>query len=143
MYGRVTVELRHLTRLAQFAAWASLALIAYLTLMRVGLVYSIYYKFAPLLLHIGMGEFATLEHLVVFALFGSLLCAAYPRHILLVCCIVFVSAVALELMQTLTPDRHGTLRDAVEKIAGGACGIFITKAVLDFWYQKNVLRTDA
>jgi len=32
--------------------------------------------------------------------------------------------VLLEYLQTLTPDRHGTLVDASEKIIGGVLGIF-------------------
>jgi hypothetical protein len=30
----------------------------------------------------------------------------------------------------LTPDRHGTLVDAFEKIVGGALGIFAARATL-------------
>ena len=39
------------------------------------------------------------------------------------CLIVLGSAVVLEFVQLLTPDRHGRIPDAVEKIAGGAVGI--------------------
>jgi hypothetical protein len=59
----------------------------------------------------------------------------------MVCCVVFGSAITLELMQTLTPDRHGTLLDALEKIAGGACGILIAKAVLNFWNQRRPVQS--
>jgi hypothetical protein len=34
-------------------------------------------------------------------------CAAYPRHIVLVCLIVLGSAAVLEILQLLTSDRHG------------------------------------
>jgi VanZ family protein len=82
-----------------------------------------------------MRTFAHFEHVIVFAFFGAIFCAAYPRRIYLVCCIVFGSAVALELLQTMTPDRHGTLVDALEKMAGGGCGIFFTKGLLNFWHR--------
>jgi hypothetical protein len=38
----------------------------------------------------------------------------------------------LEYLQTLTPDRHGTLVDAFEKIGGGAFGICAAKITLYF-----------
>ena len=90
----------------------------------------IYYKLAPMLLRPGMTTYALFEHIIAFAVLGALFCFAYPRHIAFVCAIVFGSAVLLEFLQTLTPDRHGTLVDAIEKIAGGACGIIFAKIVL-------------
>jgi len=131
------MKIRHLTRFAQLAAWTAIAVIAYFTLTRVNSVYSIYYKMSPLLLHLGMKKFAAVEHVVAFAVFGALFYAAYPKHLVMVCCIVLGSAIALELLQMITPDRHGTLLDALEKMVGGACGVFITRAVLDFWYRKR------
>jgi hypothetical protein len=53
-----------------------------------------------------------------------------------VCSVVFTTAAVLEYLQTLTPDRHGTLFDASEKIVGGALGIFAVRAALRFW-NKN------
>jgi hypothetical protein len=41
----------------------------------------------------------------------------------MVCLIVIGSAITFELLQTLTPDRHGTLSDASEKIVAGCAGI--------------------
>jgi len=46
-------------------------------------------------------------------------------------------AVILELAQTLTPDRHGTLIDALEKMAGGVTGIVLTKIVQRQWLAKR------
>jgi VanZ family protein len=136
------MEVRHFTRWAQLVAWASIAVIAYLTMTRVSLVYAIYYDLSPMLLHLGMKKFAAIEHFVAFALFGALLYAAYPKRVLMVFCVVFGSAITLELMQTLTPDRHGTLLDALEKIAGGACGILIAKAALNLWNQRRPVQSD-
>jgi uncharacterized membrane protein YoaK (UPF0700 family) len=82
-----------------------------------------------------------LQHLAAFGALGVLFCLAYPRHTPLVCLIVLGSALALELMQVLTPDRHGRVRDAIEKLSGGAAGILVGRALLHFeqarrWFQK-------
>jgi hypothetical protein len=123
------------------AAWASAALLAYATLTHVGFVYSIYYRLAPLLMWPAMRSYAHVEHVIAFAIFGALFSFAYPKHIIFVCCAVFLSAVSLEFLQTLTPDRHGTLIDAFEKIVGGALGIFATHVILGFarsgrWFRN-------
>jgi hypothetical protein len=119
------------------AAWASVALLAYGTLTHVGFAYSIYYKLAPFLMRPAMRHYALVEHVVAFAIFGALFSFAYPKRIIFTCCIVFVSAVILEYLQTLTPDRHGTLLDASEKIVGGALGIFAAGAALRLWNRKR------
>jgi VanZ family protein len=58
-----------------------------------------------------------------------------------VCLIVLGSAVLLEIVQLLTPDRHGRIQDAIEKIAGGVVGIVAARAILSFeqanrWFQN-------
>jgi VanZ family protein len=65
-----------------------------------------------------MRNYAHFEHLISFAVVGVLFSLAYPRRTILVCCIVFGGAALLEFLQTLTPDRHGTRADALEKMAG-------------------------
>ena len=117
------------------AAWASIVAIAYATLTDIGFVYSIYYKLSPLLMRPRMRTYDHFEHLIAFAIFGGLFAFAYPRHLILVCSIVFISAVALEYLQTLTPDRHGRLVDAFEKVVGGAFGIFAAHAIL--WFTQS------
>ena len=64
--------------------------------------------------------YAHFVHVVAFAVVGALFAFAYPGRLLVVSCIVIGGAALLELAQTLTPDRHGTLMDALDKIAGGA-----------------------
>ena len=112
----------HVTKLIRIAAWVAILAIAYATLTRVGFVYAIYFKLAPLLRGPAMHTFAHYEHVIAFALVGALFAFAYPKRLLLICGIVLGGAALLEIAQTLTPDRHGTLIDAVEKIAGGAAG---------------------
>ena len=110
-------------KLITATAWVAIIVVAYATLTKVGFVYAIYFKLAPYLRQPEMQTYAHFEHIMAFALLGALFAFAYPKRLLLVCCIVLGGAVLLEIAQTLTPDRHGTLIDALEKIAGGAVGI--------------------
>jgi VanZ family protein len=125
------------SRLAQLMAWASMAFIAYATLTRVGFVYAIYYKLAPFLMHIGIRKYAAIEHFVAFAVFGALFSIAYPKRVVTICCVVFGAAIVLELAQTMTPDRHGTVIDAIQKVSGGAFGILAAKLSLYFWHRRH------
>src|ERR1700704_4874002 len=123
---------KNIFRLITAAAWVSIIAITYATLAHVGFVYSIYYKLSPILMRPEMRTYAHLEHIIAFAVVGALFSFAYPRRTILVCCIVFGGAALLEILQTLTPDRHGTLVDALEKMAGGAAGIFLARSILQF-----------
>jgi VanZ family protein len=89
------------------------------------------------LLNIGIRKYAAVEHFVAFAVLGALFCCAYPKRVWMICFIVFGSAIALELFQTMTPDRHGTVVDALQKISGGAFGIFAAKATLNSGHQRK------
>jgi VanZ like family len=124
-------------RLIAVSAWASLAFIAYANLTRVDFVYAIYFKLSPILEHPAVRRYAFFEHFIAFAFFGAALFFAYPRRLIFVCCVVFCSAVVLEVMQTLTPDRHGTLVDASQKLAGGAFGIFVSRCIFILWDRKR------
>lgn len=109
------------------AAWITVIAIAYATLTHVELVYGIYFKLSPYLLHPAMRTYAHFEHIAAFFFLGVLFAFAYPRRPILICCIVFGVALILELLQTITPDRHGTIIDAFEKLGGGAAGILIAR----------------
>jgi hypothetical protein len=90
------------------AAWTSLAFIAYATL-------------SPLNerpeLHTDL--FSHLDQYLAYAVAGSLFGLAYPRQTFFVCILVLGSAVLLELLQLLTPDRHARVIDAVRKSLAG------------------------
>jgi uncharacterized membrane protein HdeD (DUF308 family) len=108
-------------------AWACLAFIVFATI-------------SPLKDRPTLPISGDLEHIGAFAVLGGLFCLAYPRHTVLVCVIVLGSAALLEMVQLLTPDRHGRLLDAMEKVAGGAIGIIAGRAILYFeqasrWFQ--------
>jgi VanZ family protein len=122
-------------KLVIIAAWASILALAFATLTQVGFVYSIYYELAPFLMRPGMRFYGHFVHVIGFAVLGALFAFAYPRRVIFVCSIVLISAVALEYLQTLTPDRHGRLVDAFEKLAGGALGISAAHAIL--WFAQN------
>ena len=118
---------RRTTQFAIAAAWIAVIAIAYATLTHVGFVYAIYFKLTPYLMRPAMQTYAHFEHAIAFAILGALFGFAYPRRLILVCVIVFGAAALLEIMQTMTPDRHGTWIDALEKMAGGAAGITIAR----------------
>ena len=100
-------------------AWVSLAIVTYVTL-------------GPLQQRPHAFSSAALERLAAFAFLGFMFLIAYPRRLALVCSLVLGSAGLLEFLQTLTPDRHGRLIDAFEKIVGGSVGIFAASVVLHF-----------
>lgn len=108
-----------LQRLFAIAAWGLLCFIAYATL-------------SPIQTRPTLPTSTSLEHFAAFAGLGVLFCLAYPRQFVLVWLIVLGSALALEIMQLLTPDRHGRIQDALEKMAGGGAGILIGRAFLHF-----------
>lgn len=128
---------RRISWLVMAAAWIAVIAIAYATLTHVGFVYAIYFKLSPFLMRPAMQTYAHFEHVIAFAIVGALFGFAYPRHLILVCGIVFGAAAMLEILQTLTPDRHGTLIDALEKMAGGAAGITFARTVRRFWSAKD------
>jgi hypothetical protein len=106
-------------KLLKFAAWAGLCVIAYSTLSPLG--------DRPILL-----TSSKPEHLAAFAILGTLFCLGYPRRTVAVLLIVLGSAALLELLQFLTPDRHARTLDALQKMAGGAAGVFAGRVVLRF-----------
>jgi VanZ family protein len=122
------------------AAWASILALAFATLTHVGFMYSIYYKLAPFLMRPAMRLYGHFSHVIGFAVLGALFILAYPRRVIFVCSIILISAFALEYLQTLTPDRHGRLVDAFEKVAGGALGILAAYAILWFTQSRRRFR---
>ncbi|RYE09884.1 MAG: hypothetical protein EOP22_07585 [Hyphomicrobiales bacterium] len=64
-----------------------------------------------------------LERAAALALIGFVFALAYPRHIWLVALVVLGSTVLLELLQLLSPSRHGRLIDVAVKLTGGGIGI--------------------
>lgn len=98
---------------SRVASWSSLALIAAATLSPLALRPHLFPVHA--------------EHFAAFAVIGVLFCLAYPRQTFLTCAIVLGAAALLELLQLLTPDRHGRMSDLVFKLAGAMAGIVVGK----------------
>ena len=133
---------RRPTRLAKVAAWIAVIAIAYATLTHVGFVYAFYFRLSPFLMHPAMRTYAHFEHVIAFAFLAALFGFAYPRRPILVLCIVFGAAALLEILQTMTPDRHGTLIDALEKMAGGGVGMLFVRIVQRVVGQESRVLTD-
>ena len=123
------------------AAWASLAAVVYATLSKLELIYRLYYLLAPFLNYPSMRTYATIEHLVAYGVVGMLFCALYPRSLLRVCFFLFLFIVGLEVLQTFTPDRHGSSRDAIEKMIGAVTGAVLMTAALRWKRTKRVRPT--
>lgn len=96
--------------LLRIAAWLCLAFIAMATLSPLG--------FRPT-----TGWPPSIERFLAFALVGGLFAMAYPRYILLAAVVVLGAAALFEVLQVLTPSRHGRVFDAAVKFAGGSFGL--------------------
>jgi VanZ family protein len=125
---QVGYDTRMLHKLIGLAAWGLLAFIAYATI-------------SPIQDRPTWATSTGFEHLAAFAVLGALFSLAYPRQVVLVCLIVLGSAVLLEILQLLTPDRRGRIPDAIEKMTGGVVGIAVGQAILFFgratsWLQN-------
>ena len=125
-----------LRQLIVVAAWLSLAVMAYATLSRASLVYHLYYTLAPFLDHPSMRTYARFEHVLAYMVVGALFAVVYPRSMWRVCLLLCLGIACLEALQNLTPDRHGTLRDAIEKMAGGMWGVFLARLAL-LWVRAK------
>lgn len=95
------------------AGWLVLAIIAFATLLPI--------QDRPVLTDPQVERFAA------FAVLGFTFGLAYPNRLFVVVAIVLGSAVGLELLQLLTPDRHGQVIDAAFKALGGICGITVSQ----------------
>jgi VanZ family protein len=116
-------------RLCLVAGWLTLAFIVYATLSPL--------EDRPVLAS------PQLEHFAAFALMGIAFSLGYPKRTLLILVITIGSAFTLEVLQLLTPDRHGRVLDALVKVAGGSCGIGIGHLGLFFGAQINRTRVSS
>lgn len=117
-------EGRIFQRAVLIAAWIFAVFLAYATLCPIG--------HRPVLTTV-----SSREHLAAFAVFGALFCLAYPRRTIVVLIFVLTTAGLLEAMQLFTPDRHAQALEALQKIAGGAAGVFAGRAILYFKWARS------
>ncbi len=106
-----------LEKFAAVVAWALLVFIVYATV-------------SPIQARPTLSTSSGFEHLAAFVALGLSFGLAYPRRTIMVCLIVLGSAVLLEFIQLITPDRHGRVGDAIEKLVGGAVGILAARTIL-------------
>ena len=113
-----------LQKLATVAAWCCLAFITFATLAPADL--------RPTLTRTEPNLVVLLEHVAAFAVLGALFSMGYPRRYWFVCGLVFSSAISLELLQIIVPNRDARVIDAIQKLAGGGAGIFAARWLLAF-----------
>jgi len=71
------------------------------------------------------GEPADVERFLAFAALCGAFVFAYPHRCRLVLCLILVGGGALEAIQNLLPDRHGTFADFATKAFGSIAGTAI------------------
>ena len=91
---------------------------------------------------IAVGFFTALERFGAYAVLGFLFYLAYPRHLTLVCIMVFGSAVTLEFLQNFVPDRDPRFVDAMEKLLGGTAGIVLGGIIQSSFWPKLITGND-
>lgn len=64
-----------------------------------------------------------LERAIALALVGVVFALAYPRRLILVAVIVLGATMLLELLQLMSPSRHGRLIDVAVKLTGALTGL--------------------
>lgn len=99
-----------ITSLARPTAWLLLAAILFVTV-------------SPAEMRPVTAEPADFERFGAFAALGFAFSIGYPRHRLLVVCLVVGAAFLFEAAQLLAPGRHAHLEDAIAKAVGGMGGI--------------------
>jgi hypothetical protein len=71
------------------------------------------------------GGSADVERFLAFAALSGTFVFAYPRRCRLVLCLILVGGGALEAIQLVIPDRHGTFADFATKALGSIAGTVI------------------
>jgi VanZ family protein len=117
-----------LHKLAPMTAWACLLFVGSVTLSPVYL--------RPRWTETEPALIVILEHVGAFAVIGFLFSVIYTRTTL-VCLLVLGSAVLLEFLQLIVPDRDARVIDAVEKLIGGGIGIIVAKIMCSLIFTDS------
>lgn len=123
-----------LDKLIAVAAWACLIFIVYATLSSADA--------RPQLTQSEPILSVFLERFGAYGLLGVLFRLAYPSRVRPIWVLVLGSAVVLELLQIVIPDRDARVIDAAEKLAGGAAGVVAGRALLS-WAGRPGWRSGA
>lgn len=97
-------------RLLPFLAWGLLGLVAFATLVPIGL--------RPM-----SGLSSNVERIATFAGLGFVFALAYPHRLPVIIAVVACAAVGFEILQMLVATRHASMRDLGFKLIGGGVGI--------------------
>jgi apolipoprotein N-acyltransferase len=108
----------------KIVAWGSLAFIVFATLSPIGL--------RPHFANVNLERFGA------FVMAGLLFGLAYPKRFWPVLAIVLGAAGVLEVLQVLTPDRHGEASNAFVKIAGGSFGVGLALLIDRLWLVMSL-----
>lgn len=73
------------------------------------------------------------ERAIALAIVGCAFALAYPKRLPVVVVLVLGSTVLLELLQVLSPSRHGRVIDVAVKLAGGGFGIVVCALAQRRW----------
>jgi len=111
-----------LDKFIAIAAWACLIFIIYATLSSAGRRPELTASEPMLAVFV--------ERFGASGLLGVLFRLAYPSRVGLVWILILGSAVVLELLQIVIPDRDARFIDAAEKLAGGVAGVVAGRALL-------------
>ena len=76
-----------------------------------------------------IGESADVERFLAFAALCGAFVFSYPNRWRLVLCLILVGGGALEAIQNLLPDRHGTAADFATKAFGSIAGAVIANTL--------------
>jgi hypothetical protein len=98
------------TTALRLAAWLLLAGLVFVTLSPVDLR-----PISPLPTQI--------ERAIALTIVGFVFALAYPRRLVLVAVIVLGATIGLEVLQLVTPSRHGRWPDVAVKLLGGSVGL--------------------
>jgi apolipoprotein N-acyltransferase len=111
-------------KIFKLVAWGSLVFIVFATLSPIGL--------RPHVTSVNLERFGA------FVMAGLLFGLAYPNRFWLVLTIVVGAAGVLEVLQVLTPDRHGEASNAFVKIAGGGFGVGVAALIHRLWIMMSL-----
>ncbi|MBR0959018.1 VanZ family protein [Bradyrhizobium japonicum] len=107
-------------RAAIIFGWAALVFIAFATLSPI--------QSRPTLAGL------RLEHFAAFAVTGFAFAFGAPHRTRGIFVMMILSALILESVQLLTPDRHARLLDALVKAIGAVCGVGASRLALGLGY---------
>ncbi|MEO5806769.1 VanZ family protein [Devosia sp.] len=91
---------------------------------------------SPIQLRPRTPEPAQVERFLAYALLGLNFAVTFPKHWLFTLIGLPVLALALELGQLLTPDRHWGMADLIAKASGGVVGLALGLALV--WLVASV-----